>query len=55
MVQSQLEQTVLKTLSQKKKPSQTRDGRVAQGVGCEFKPQYHKKRRRKKNQMEHLT
>jgi hypothetical protein len=30
-----------------KKPSQKRDGRVAQGVGPEFKPQYHKKKKRK--------
>jgi hypothetical protein len=29
-----------------KKPSQKRDGRVAQGVGFEFKPQYHKKKRK---------
>jgi hypothetical protein len=30
----------------KKKPSQKRDGGVAQGVGPEFKPQYHKKKKR---------
>jgi hypothetical protein len=28
----------------KKKPSQKRAGRVAQGVGLEFKAQYHKKK-----------
>jgi hypothetical protein len=43
MVQSKPRQTVCKTLSQKKKPSQKRAGGVAQGVGPEFKPQYHKK------------
>jgi hypothetical protein len=38
-----------------KKSSQKRAGRVAQGVGPEFKPQYHKKEEVKKNQIEHLT
>jgi hypothetical protein len=28
----------------KKNPSQERDGGVTQGVGPEFKPQYHKKK-----------
>jgi hypothetical protein len=41
MVQSQPRQIVLMTLSQKN-PLQKRAGRVAQGVGPEFKPQYHK-------------
>jgi hypothetical protein len=36
-------QVVCQTLSQKKKnQSQKRAGEVAQGVGPEFKPQYHK-------------
>jgi hypothetical protein len=39
-------QTVCKTLSQKN-PSQKRAGRVAQGVGPEFKPQYCQKRKEK--------
>jgi hypothetical protein len=34
-------QTVFETLSQKT-PSQKRTGGMAQGVGCEFKPQYRK-------------
>jgi hypothetical protein len=34
-----------KTLSQKKKKSQKRAGRVAQGVGREFKPQYYQKKK----------
>jgi hypothetical protein len=34
-------QTVQRPIS--KKPSQKRAGGVAQGVGPEFKPQYHKK------------
>jgi ribosomal protein L44E len=39
------------TLSQNN-PSQKRAGRVAQGVGLEFKPQYHKKQKQKqKNQL----
>jgi hypothetical protein len=43
MVQSQPGQIVPETLSQKQ-PSQKRAGGVAQGVGPEFKPQYHKKK-----------
>jgi hypothetical protein len=41
MVWSQPGQIVCKTLTQKK--SQKRTGGVAQSVGPEFKPQYHKK------------
>jgi hypothetical protein len=40
MVQSQHQQTIRKTLFQKNF-SQKRAGRVAQGVGPEFKPQHH--------------
>jgi hypothetical protein len=40
--QSQPVKIVLETLS-RKNPSQERAGRVAQGVGSEFKPQYWKK------------
>jgi hypothetical protein len=29
-----------------KNPSQKRDGGVAQGIGCEFKPQYHTKKKK---------
>jgi hypothetical protein len=47
MVQSQPGEIVHELLSQKK-PSQRIAGRVAQGVGPEFKPQYCKK---KKNQL----
>jgi hypothetical protein len=43
-VQSQPKKIVSKTLSQKN-PSQKRAGGVAQGVGSEFKPQYHTKKR----------
>jgi hypothetical protein len=42
MVRSQPGEIVSKTLYQKKKPSQKRTGGLAQGVGPEFKPQYHK-------------
>jgi hypothetical protein len=44
-VQSQPRKIVCKTLSQKQKqkPSHKRAGRVAQGVGLEFKHQYCKK------------
>jgi hypothetical protein len=42
MVQNQSRQIVSKTLCQRN-PSQKRSGEVAQGVGPEFKPQYHKK------------
>jgi hypothetical protein len=45
-VQSQPEQVVHKTLSQKN-PSQKRAGGVAQGVGLEFKPHYQKKQTNK--------
>jgi hypothetical protein len=44
VVQSQPRQIVQETLSQKS-PSQKRAGRVAQGVGPEFKPQYRKKKK----------
>jgi predicted P-loop ATPase len=43
-VQSQPRQIVHKTLS-RKNSSQKRTGGVAQGVGPEFKPQYHKKKK----------
>jgi hypothetical protein len=45
-VQSQPRQIVWDTLSQKKKknPSHKRTDGVAQGVGPEFKPLYHKKK-----------
>jgi hypothetical protein len=43
-IQSQSQQTVCKTLSQKS-PSQKRAGRVAQGVGPEFKTQYRGKKK----------
>jgi hypothetical protein len=42
MVQSQLGQIVRKTLSRKKQ-SQKKAGRVAQGIGPEFKLQYWEK------------
>jgi hypothetical protein len=45
-VQSQPGQIVCETLSGKN-PSQKRAGGVAQGVGSEFKPQYHKKKKKK--------
>jgi hypothetical protein len=47
-VQSPPGQIVLETPSpkkKKKKPSQKRAGGVAQGVGPEFKSQYHKKKK----------
>jgi hypothetical protein len=44
VVQSHPGQIVHKTLS-RKNPSQKRAGGMAQGVGPEFKPQYHKKRK----------
>jgi hypothetical protein len=47
MVQSQPGKIVGKTLSQKN-PSQKRAGGVAQGVGPELKPQYQKKKKKKK-------
>jgi UDP-N-acetylglucosamine:LPS N-acetylglucosamine transferase len=43
-VRSQPRQIVHETLS-RKNPSQKRASRVAQGVGLEFKPQYHKKKK----------
>jgi single-stranded DNA-specific DHH superfamily exonuclease len=46
-VRSQPRQTVYKTLSQKY-PSQKRAGGVAQGEGPEFKPQYCKKKKKKR-------
>jgi hypothetical protein len=42
-IQSQPGQIICKTLSQKS-PSQKRAGRMAQGVGPEFKSQHHKKK-----------
>jgi hypothetical protein len=45
VVQSQPRKRVLKTLFLKN-PSQKRAGGVAQGVGYEFKPQYHKKKKK---------
>jgi hypothetical protein len=45
MVQSQPGQIVLKTLS-RKNPSPKRARGVAQGVGSEFKPSYHKKKKK---------
>jgi hypothetical protein len=33
-----------KKTKKKKSPSQKRAGRVVQGIGPEFKPQYHKKK-----------
>jgi hypothetical protein len=47
MVQSQSRQTVHETLSPKKSLLK-RAGGVAEGVGPEFKPQYHKKKERNK-------
>jgi hypothetical protein len=46
-VQSQPGQIVLKTLS-RKNPSHKRAGGLAQGVGPEFKPPYHKKKKKKR-------
>jgi hypothetical protein len=46
MVQSQPRQIVCETLSQKKNPLDKRAGRVAQGIGPEFKPQYCKKKKK---------
>jgi hypothetical protein len=46
VVRSQPRQIVHKTLS-RKKPLQKRAGRVAQGVGLEFKPQYCKIKKKK--------
>jgi hypothetical protein len=44
-VPSQPGQIVRETLSQKN-PSQKRTDKVSQGVGPEFKPQYHKNKKR---------
>jgi hypothetical protein len=44
VVRSKPGQTVQETLTQKN--SQKRPGRVAQGVGPELKPQYHKKKQK---------
>jgi hypothetical protein len=46
-VQSQPRQIVHETLSILKKPSQNRAGGVAQDVGLEFKPRYHKTNKQK--------
>jgi hypothetical protein len=46
MVQSQPRQIVPRDPISKK-PSQKKAGRVAQGVGPEFKPQYLKKKKKK--------
>jgi hypothetical protein len=46
MVQSQPRQIVFETLSWKN-PSQKKASGVAQGVGPEFKPQYHQKKKKK--------
>jgi hypothetical protein len=49
VVQNYPTQIVREILSQKKKKkSQKRAGAVAQGVGPEFKPQYHKKKKKVK-------
>jgi hypothetical protein len=45
-VRSQPGQIVRETLSQKKKPSQKRAGRVVQRVDPEFEPQYCKKKKK---------
>jgi hypothetical protein len=50
-VRGQPWQIVCETLSQKN-PSQKRVGGVAQGEGPEFKPQYHKKKKKQVNVME---
>jgi hypothetical protein len=47
VVQSQPQRIILKTLSQIK-TSQKKAGRVALGVGPEFKPQYYRKKEKKK-------
>jgi hypothetical protein len=44
LVQSQSRQIVCETLSQKNSTHKKRAGGVAQGVGPEFKPKYHKKK-----------
>jgi hypothetical protein len=52
VIQSQPRQTVLETLSQKTL-HKNRAGAVAQGVGPEFKAQYHKKKKKKKKKNVH--
>jgi hypothetical protein len=47
-VPSQSTQIVLEPLSPKN-PTQKRAGGVAQGIGSEFKPQYRKKQKQKKD------
>jgi hypothetical protein len=47
VVQNQLGQTVQETLSQKK-ITKRRSGDMAQGIVPEFKPHYHKEKKRKK-------
>jgi hypothetical protein len=47
VVRSQPKQIDCETLS-RKNPSKKRAGGVAQGVGPEFQPQYHKKKKRKR-------
>jgi hypothetical protein len=54
MVQSQPGQIVRETLS-RKNPSQKRAGRVAQGIGPEFKPQHHKKKKKCQKQVKQKT
>jgi hypothetical protein len=46
-VQSQPGQIIRETLSQRKKKHKNRASRVAQGVGPEFKPQYHRGQKKK--------
>jgi hypothetical protein len=48
-VQGQPRQIILETLAQKN-PSHKWAGGVAEGVGPEFKPQYHKKKKKKKGE-----
>jgi hypothetical protein len=48
VILSQHGQIILKTLSQKNLP-QKRAGTVGQGVGPEFKPQYHQKKNNNNN------
>jgi hypothetical protein len=51
MVQSQPWEVVLKTLSQNTHHKE-RAGGMVQGVGSEFKPQYHKKIKKKRTKIE---
>jgi hypothetical protein len=51
LVQSQPEQIIHETLSQKKKkPFTKRAGGVVQGVGPEFKPQYCQKKKKRERE-----